>query len=89
MTEKILEIVIKSLVDKPKEVDVEKKIDGRGVLLTVKVGKGDEGAVIGKKGVLIKAIRTIMFAVGAKNKESVHIKLDVPLKETNEEINED
>jgi len=36
------------------------------------------GLVIGKKGMLIQAIRTVISTLGMKNKARVHIKLDVP-----------
>ena len=62
-----LEFVIKSLVKNPDEVLIEKKVDERGVLLTIKMNKADIGTIVGKQGQTIGAIRRLMGIVGAKN----------------------
>jgi predicted RNA-binding protein YlqC (UPF0109 family) len=49
-----------------------------GVLLSVKLGEGDAGLVIGRQGKTIQAIRTVMAVVGAKNRARVNVKLEVP-----------
>jgi len=76
--EQLLEVILKALVDEPDKVKIARKVDEMGVLLTVKVGDEDVGLVIGKKGMLIQAIRTVISTLGMKNKARVHIKLDVP-----------
>ncbi len=78
ITKKILEIVIKALVNQPDKVKIERKTDEMGVLFRVFLARGDEGTVIGKRGKNIQAIRKIVSAVGTKNKQNVHIKLEVP-----------
>jgi len=45
-----LEYVIKSLVDNPDAVKVNRKVDEMGVLLTLDVDPKDMGKVIGKSG---------------------------------------
>lgn len=78
-----LESLLKAIVSKPDEVKVTKKVDEMGVLFSVELGEGDGGAVIGKKGRTIQAIRTIMSVVGAKNRAKINIKLLVPDKPIN------
>ncbi len=77
-SKELLEAILKSLVTKPGEVKIEKKMDEMGVLFSVKLGDGDAGLVIGKQGRTIQAVRTVMSAVGAKNRARFNIKLLVP-----------
>jgi hypothetical protein len=61
-----LEFIIKHLVDKPHEVQVN-EIDGeRTVVYELRVGQGDMGKVIGKHGKTAKSIRTLLAAASAK-----------------------
>jgi predicted RNA-binding protein YlqC (UPF0109 family) len=62
-----LEFMIKHLVDKPHEVQVN-EIDGeRTVVYELRVGQGDMGKVIGKHGKTAKSIRTLLAAASAKS----------------------
>jgi len=79
-TKGVLELVLKALVEHPDKVKVVRKVDEMGVLFSVQLGEGDAGLVIGRQGKNIQAIRTIISAIGMKNKERVHIKLEVPEK---------
>jgi hypothetical protein len=61
-----LEFIIKHLVDKPNEVQVN-EIDGeRTIVYELRVGQGDMGKVIGKHGKTAKSIRTLLSAASAK-----------------------
>ncbi len=61
-----LEFIIKHLVDKPDEVQVN-EIDGeRTIVYELRVGQGDMGKVIGKHGKTAKSIRTLLSAASAK-----------------------
>ncbi len=73
-----LEHVVKALVDTPDKVEVERKIDEMGVLLTLKVDPSDMGTVIGRQGKTAKALRTLLRVVGAKNNARVNLKLEEP-----------
>ena len=77
-TNELLEVILKEMVSKPDEVKVERTTDEMGVLLTVQLGDGDAGMVIGRGGKTIQAIRAIIMAVGAKNRQRINVKLDVP-----------
>jgi predicted RNA-binding protein YlqC (UPF0109 family) len=71
----LIELMAKSLVDKPEEVAVA-EVDGeRTVVFELRVatsdigkviGKQDIGKVIGKQGNTARAMRTILSAAGAK-----------------------
>ena len=61
-----LEFIIKHLVDKPNEVQIN-EVDGeRTVVYELRVGQGDMGKVIGKHGKTAKSIRTLLTAASAK-----------------------
>jgi hypothetical protein len=62
-----IEFIVKHLVDKPNEVQVN-EVDGeRTVVYELRVGQGDMGKVIGRHGRTAKSIRTLLAAVSAKS----------------------
>lgn len=73
-----LESVVKSLVDAPDAVSVERNVDEMGVLLTLKVDPKDMGQIIGRQGQTARAIRTLLRVVGAKNNARVNLKIYEP-----------
>ncbi len=64
--QEFIESVVKLLVDKPDEVNVEAVESDQTIIFELTVGDGDYGKVIGKRGRNISAIRTILFAINAK-----------------------
>ena len=74
----LLEEILRAIVTYPEQVQVARHVDEMGVLLSVKLGEGDAGIVIGKDGRAIKAIRSIMNLVGRRSKARVSVRLDVP-----------
>ena len=73
-----LETVVKQIVGNPDDVVVDRAIDERGVLLTLKINPADMGYVIGRKGQTAQAIRTLLKIVGAKNNSRVNLKIYDP-----------
>jgi len=62
----LLELIARSLVDHPDEVDV-KEIEGeQTTVLELKVAREDLGKVIGKQGRTARSIRTILATAGMK-----------------------
>lgn len=62
----LVELMAKSLVDKPEEVVVT-EVDGeRTAVFELRVAASDVGKVVGKQGNTARAMRTIMSAAGAK-----------------------
>ncbi|MCH7613869.1 MAG: KH domain-containing protein [Candidatus Marinimicrobia bacterium] len=64
--QEMIEMVIKKLVDKPDEVRVNAVETEQRIIFELTVGEGDYGKVIGKHGRNISALRTLVFAVNAK-----------------------
>ena len=62
----LIETVVKMLVDKPDEVNVQAVESDQTIIYELTVGHGDYGKVIGKKGRNVSALRTILFAINAK-----------------------
>jgi len=73
-----LEHVVKSLVDNPDSVQINRTIDEMGVLLTLTVHPDDMGKIIGRSGQTAKAIRTLLRVVGMKNDARVNLKINEP-----------
>lgn len=76
MAEELVLQILKAIVTNPDKVDVTRTVDGLGVLFTIDVAEEDAGAVIGKGGATIKAIRTIARIIGLKNQELINIKIN-------------
>ncbi len=61
-----IELIVKQLVDNPDKVEVS-EVDGeRTTVYELRVGEGDLGKVIGKRGKTAGAIRTLISAASAK-----------------------
>ncbi len=73
-----LEYLIKSLVDNPEDVKIDRKVDEMGVLLSLKVNPEDMGQIIGKAGSTARAIRSLVRIVGLKNHARVNLKIEEP-----------
>ncbi len=64
----VLEQIVKSVVDDPDAVDIDVDDSSKGrVTLEVRVGPGDMGRVIGKRGRVANAIRTVVRAAASKD----------------------
>ncbi|MGC1176603.1 MAG: KH domain-containing protein [Candidatus Saccharimonadales bacterium] len=73
--QQFIEYVVKSLVGKPDEVKVERRIDEKGVLLELTVDPEDLGRVIGKRGATAQSLRTLLRALGTKNDARYNLKI--------------
>jgi predicted RNA-binding protein YlqC (UPF0109 family) len=76
--QEFLEYLVKSLVDHPDDVKVDRKVDEMGVLLTLHVNQLDMGQVVGRQGATAKAIRSLLRIVGVKNNARVNLKIEEP-----------
>ena len=61
-----VEFIAKALVDKPDEVKVTEVKGERTIVLELRVGEGDLGKVIGKRGQTAKSIRRLLGAASGK-----------------------
>jgi predicted RNA-binding protein YlqC (UPF0109 family) len=73
--QQFIEFVVKSLVGKPDAVQVNRRIDEKGVLLELTVDPEDLGRVIGKRGATAQSLRTLLRALGTKNDARYNLKI--------------
>lgn len=76
--QEFLEYLVKSIVDHPDDVKVDRKVDEMGVLLSLRVNPQDMGQVVGRQGATAKAIRSLLRIVGIKNNARVNLKIEEP-----------
>ena len=76
--QEFLEHIVKTLVDHPEDVKIDRKVDEMGVLLSLKVNPEDMGQIIGKAGSTARAIRSLVRIVGLKNHARVNLKIEEP-----------
>ena len=70
-----LEYVARSLVDDPEAVVVEVSEADDEVTLTLKVGEGDMGRIIGRDGRIANAIRSLLRVMGTR--DGKHVELEI------------
>ena len=73
--QQFVEYIVKTLVNNPEKVVVERKIDEKGVLLSLTVDPEDVGRVIGRRGVTAQAIRVLLRALGTKQDARYNLKI--------------
>jgi len=73
--QQFVEYIVKSLVSKPNQVEIERRIDEKGVLLELTVDSEDLGRVIGKRGATAQSLRTLLRALGTKNDARYNLKI--------------
>jgi predicted RNA-binding protein YlqC (UPF0109 family) len=76
--QQFIEYIVKSLVSKPDEVKIERRIDEKGVLLELTVDPEDLGRVIGKRGATAQSLRTLLRALGTKQDARYNLKIIDP-----------
>ena len=62
----LVETIAKALVDSPDEVVVTEKETDKTIVLELKVATDDVGKIIGKRGKIAKAIRSVVKAASSK-----------------------
>lgn len=76
--QEFLEYVVKSLVDHPEDVKIDRKVDEMGVLLSLKVHPEDMGQIVGREGGTARSIRTLIRIIGLKNHARINLKIEEP-----------
>lgn len=71
----LVEVIAKALVEKPEEVVVTEKENGRHTTIELHVAPTDMGKVIGKQGRIAKAIRAVVKA--ASTREDINVDVEI------------
>jgi predicted RNA-binding protein YlqC (UPF0109 family) len=64
--EEFIAYLIKNLVNLPEQVDVRTVPVERGLLIEIRVAPEDISKVVGRKGNIIRSLRTLAFSIGAR-----------------------
>lgn len=76
--QEFVEYIVRGIVNHPDDVNTERTVDERGVLITLHINQEDMGYVIGRQGQTARSIRTLLKIVGAKNNARVNLKIYEP-----------
>ena len=71
----LVEAIAKSLVNNPDAVEVREIPSENEVVIELKVAPEDMGKVIGKKGIIAKALRTVVKAAATKANKKVAVEI--------------
>lgn len=74
--EELVTMIVRALVDSPEEVRVNKIEGERSMIFEVRVAPDDLGKVIGKGGRIANALRTLVRAVGTKERKSIWVDIN-------------
>lgn len=69
----VLSYIVKQMVEDPAAVVIELNDSGRKPVLNVRVGPGDMGRVIGKRGRVAQSIRTVTRAAASRDGGDVEV----------------
>jgi predicted RNA-binding protein YlqC (UPF0109 family) len=76
IAEDVLAYLTRSVVEDPDSVDIDIDEQGNRLKMTVTVGDGDMGRVIGRRGRIANAIRTIVRAAGTRDDVEVEVEFE-------------
>lgn len=71
----LVEVIARSLVDYPEQVEVTETESDKSIVLELRVAQADMGKVIGKQGRIAKAIRTVVKAAASKEEKKVIVEI--------------
>jgi predicted RNA-binding protein YlqC (UPF0109 family) len=71
----LVEVIAKSLVDHPEEIEVREVEGDHSVVYELSVHPDDTGRIIGKQGRIVKAFRTVVAAAAVKENKKVMVEI--------------
>lgn len=71
----LIEYLARKLVDEPNDVSVNVVEGEKSTILELKVNQADIGKIIGKRGRIAHALRTILFATSMKSGRRVMLEI--------------
>ncbi len=71
----LVEVIARALVSKPDEVKVTEEVNGKDILIKLRVADDDIGKIIGKSGRIAKALRTVVKAAAVRENLKVTVEI--------------
>jgi len=71
----LVQYITESLVDEPEAVEVREVAGERSAIIEINVSPSDIGKIIGKRGRIVHAIRTVAKASAAKEGKRVEVEI--------------
>jgi predicted RNA-binding protein YlqC (UPF0109 family) len=73
--EEFIAYLIKNMVNVPEQVDIRAIEEENNLLIEIRVAPEDVGKVVGRKGNVIRSLRTIAISIGARLGRRVHLEI--------------
>ena len=73
--EEFIAYLVKNIVNQPDVVDVRSMGGQSGLLIEIRVAPEDIGKVVGRKGNVIRSLRTLAATIGARLGRRVHLEI--------------
>lgn len=71
-----VELLVRQIIEQPEALEIEEELAGNTRTFHVKVAADDVGRLIGKNGRVVSAVRALVSAVAAKNRERAYVKVE-------------
>jgi len=73
--EQFIAYLVKNIVNQPDAVDIRSMMGQSGLLIEIRVAPEDIGKVVGRKGNVIRSLRTLAMTIGARLGRRVHLEI--------------
>lgn len=73
--EEFVAYLVKNMVNSPDKVDIRSMEDQSGLLIEIRVAPEDVGKVVGRKGNVIRSLRTLAATIGARIGRRIHLEI--------------
>lgn len=73
--EEFVAYLVKNMVNTPEKVDIRSVEGQSGTLIEIRVAPEDIGKVVGRKGNVIRSLRTLAMTIGARLGRRVHLEV--------------
>ena len=73
--EEFVAYLVKNMVNQPELLDVRAMDGAGGLLIEIRVAPEDVGKVVGRKGNVIRSLRTLAISIGARFGRRIHLEV--------------
>lgn len=73
--EEFVAYLVKNMVNDPDKVDIRSLEGQSGLLIEIRVAPEDVGKVVGRKGNVIRSLRTLVMTIGARLGRRIHLEI--------------